>query len=335
MWIWLLGCTAGQGGFTVSESDPSTTKPPPSTDEPTSTTGIVPTTDTPGTTDTGTPPEPTATTLPPPDCANLEPEPLEINELGNPRGYHGLAFDLDGRIIGSDNNNLAGVTHDDVFTVLGTGLGTLQQMDWLPDGNLAFASQIAGGIITFDVATGTGELLNGDMANAYGVVLGPDGKLWTADSNKVERIDLATGEEETFLDNGAISPHAIGFNLDFSRLYIGTIGGDLWYVELDEFYERIGEPVEFVSNMGGWHDCVVVDACDNVYVCDFTTSSLYRISPDGQEGTFVNWNSDTYGHGAVFGNGVGGWRKDAIYLPQPYDDNTVVEVVLGIGAAHP
>ena len=29
-------------------------------------------------------------------------------------------------------------------------------------------------------------------------------------------------------------------------------------------------------------------------------------------------------------SGVGGWNHKAIYMPQPYDGNTVLEVVLGV-----
>ncbi len=42
---------------------------------------------------------------------------------------------------------------------------------------------------------------------------------------------------------------------------------------------------------------------------------------------------DEYGHGVEWGSGIGAWKADAIYLPQPYNGNTVVEVTLGIPRA--
>ena len=68
---------------------------------------------------------------------------------------------------------------------------------------------------------------------------------------------------------------------------------------------------------------------------DFDTASLYRIAPDGAVTVMVREEGyvHLYGHGLEWGNGVGGWRTDALYLPQPYNDNHVVEVVLGVPSA--
>jgi sugar lactone lactonase YvrE len=277
----------------------------------------------------------TETTLPPIDCEALAEEPLSITELSAPRGYHGLAFTTDGRIVGSDNANLVAVTYDDEFSVLSTGFGTVQQMDWLADGDLAVAVDSNNAIVRLNVETGAQDVVASNVG-AYGVVLGPDDKLWTANNSDIVRIDPETGDQEELYREGPFTPHALGFDVGYARLFITTIsGGSVWAWDLDDDHEPIGNPYEFAQDAGGWQDCVVVDSCGNLYVCDYTTSSLYRISPDGaQVGVFVNWSGTTYGHGATFGNGIGGWRKDAIYLPQPYDDDTVVEVVLGIGAAN-
>ena len=36
--------------------------------------------------------------------------------------------------------------------------------------------------------------------------------------------------------------------------------------------------------------------------------------------------------GCLSGRGIGGWRDDAIYMPQPYNGDTLGEVVLGVPA---
>ena len=37
-----------------------------------------------------------------------------------------------------------------------------------------------------------------------------------------------------------------------------------------------------------------------------------------------------YGHGVVWGTGVGGFREDALYLPLPYNNNLVTELIIGV-----
>ena len=44
----------------------------------------------------------------------------------------------------------------------------------------------------------------------------------------------------------------------------------------------------------------------------------------------MNRSERGYGHGVVWGRGLGGWRPDAIYMPQPYNDAKVREVVIGV-----
>jgi hypothetical protein len=78
-------------------------------------------------------------------------------------------------------------------------------------------------------------------------------------------------------------------------------------------------------------DGLGVDVCGNVYVADYGTSALYRIPAQGGEGElFVDWPDWQYGHGLEWGSGLGGWSETALYLPQPYNGNKVVELELGV-----
>ena len=36
------------------------------------------------------------------------------------------------------------------------------------------------------------------------------------------------------------------------------------------------------------------------------------------------------GHGVAWGSGVGGFREDALYLPQPVNGGTVGEAIIGV-----
>jgi hypothetical protein len=57
--------------------------------------------------------------------------------------------------------------------------------------------------------------------------------------------------------------------------------------------------------------------------------TLYQ---DWQDSVLEESDTSDYGHGIEWGSGVGGWQKNSIYLPQPYDDNTVVRVDVGVPA---
>ena len=103
-------------------------------------------------------------------------------------------------------------------------------------------------------------------------------------------------------------------------------------MNLTEDWEMDGEPEPFAVGVGnGWHDGVAVDNCGWVYIPDFRTSQLFRIGPDGDAELYHSWADDStqYGHGVVWGSGIGGWREDALYLPMPYNGNSVQEIVTG------
>ena len=95
----------------------------------------------------------------------------------------------------------------------------------------------------------------------------------------------------------------------------------------------VGSPMLFatISGAGNWLDGIRVDACGNVFVPNFSTSALYRITPDGVVSTYYDWPDITgYGHGLEWGNGVGGWDDRILYQPQPYNGCTVVALDIGV-----
>ena len=114
-------------------------------------------------------------------------------------------------------------------------------------------------------------------------------------------------------------------------MYIGTndSNGTIWTVELDAELNPVGEPSLWNSGLGGWHDGLGVDICGNVYLADYDTLSLYRLSPDGAKvETLVDGdtNPSMYGHGLVWGSGIGGWKERSLYLPQPRNGDTLAEL---------
>jgi len=282
------------------------------------------------TADTGT------STLPVIDCAAVSPNPLSQRSVPGARGYHGLVFADDGRLVGSDGNTLLGADIKGSTTVILPGTGSLQQLDKLSDGTLVAASSADGAVFTVDPTTGGTAVLNAGLGfSLYGLLVGPDDKVYAADQDRIVRIDPATGTSEVWLDNANVVPKVLDFNIDYTKMYVGTnsSNGKVFEVPLDANYDPVGPPVELAQTPGSWHDGLTVDICGNIYVAEFNNRAMYRITPSGQVGTLYDLggaNNNQYGHGVVFGTGTDGWLADAIYVPQPYNGNTVAEFVLGV-----
>jgi hypothetical protein len=266
------------------------------------------------------------------DCSKVLDPPLEINELDEPRGYHDVIFDTEGNLIGSDGYHLTASPDDSSNRIWVPNAGDVQGMDWLPDGDIVAASGAA--IVRINPEEGKSVIASDVWA--YGVLVGPDGMVYLGSGMQVIKLDPENGDWEVFVDPpGDITVREVNFSPDFSRMYIGTLAANapVLAVDLDEDLEPLDDAYVFAEHVGaGYHDGMGVDVCGNIYVNDYSSFSFYRVSPLGEVTLLQawNWTNMGYGHGQEFGSGLSVWRTDAIYVPQPYDGNTVAEVVVGI-----
>lgn len=277
--------------------------------------------------------------LPPPplpefDCATIPDTAVSYQGIVGPRGYHGLAIsEDDGRAFGSDGSSLIESTYDGIWAVFLPGIGSGQQLDWLADGDLAYAT--SDGAVTRVRLDATTEAIQYGV-NAYAVVVGPDEQIYvTSSGNQINRIDPETGSSTLLVPSNGTNLHSLGFSPDGHRLYVGTVGsGTVYYVDLDNDMNPTTGLEILSSQVGfgdGWHDAVAVDLCGYLYVPDYYSRNLFRISPSGE--TIVFWDPPSqsyYAHGLAWGTGEHGWLEDALYFPQPYNGNTVGEVVVGV-----
>ncbi len=359
-----LGCGPQTGG---DSGDSDTTDTPTTTPDPTQTTTSAdtgPLPDSGGTTtmpmsgtstgedpgSTSNPPLfdfggiPDAPTMPPPplpefDCAAVADQYMDFQVIPGARGYHGLAITPDGLAIGSDGSSLIESTYDGMWSVFIPGIGAGQQMDWLPDGDLAHAT--SDGAITRIALDGTTQVIQ-PAVNAYGVIVGPDDLIYATSNfggDAIYRIDPIAGGQNVWLPSNGSNLHSFNFSPDYSRMYVGTIGnGTLYYVDIDASMNPVGGLQVLATGVGqghGWHDAVEVDLCGYIYVPDYYSRNLYRISPSGD--VVLYWdpaNQGHYAHGLTWGTGEHGWREDALYFPQPYNSNNVGEVVVGTPPAN-
>jgi sugar lactone lactonase YvrE len=272
------------------------------------------------------------------DCMSLPETPVATENLDAPRGYHDVAFDQEGYIVGYDGFNLIRVNHDGQVENYAMGLTGVQGMDWLPDGSLVVAADA--GLVKIEPSGAQTVLASGVIA--YGVTVGPDGKIYAGDNAKLYRVDPAAPvgtEAEVYLDparnpsdSGTCLPRTITFDRDHSVMYIGGFGESVYVLSLDKDLNPIGSPRHFalVRSSSNFLDGQAIDACGNLYIPNFESSALYRVTPDGITKLYYQQDNVQYGHGVEWGSGIGGWKTDALYLPQPYSENHVIEISVGV-----
>jgi hypothetical protein len=267
------------------------------------------------------------------DCDNIPPFNLGDTTLRDARGYHGLAFDDDGTLLGWDGRNaLTKSEYRNGFRVFIPGLHGIEQIDRMADGDFVLGDAWYNRLLRVTSA-GSSTTLANNVGSVYGVTVGPDEKIYTADMG-VRRADPVTGRVEQLIpESWGAQAHSLNFNLDSTQMYIGTVGdGTVYVVDLDAELNPVRPPRPYARNLGGWHDGIEVDVCGNIYVADYVTRSLYRIELDGTVTSMVDNQPNLYGHGTTWGEGIGGWRADAIYQPQPYNGSRVREVIIGLGS---
>lgn len=272
------------------------------------------------------------------DCDTIPREVVSMREVAGPRGYHDLAFLADGGVLGTTvGGDLARGDAYGGLQIFVPRTGALEQLAWLPDGDLAAAS--SAGVLRIGT-NGSVTTIAPDV-RPYGLIVDPDGMLWAADQRSVWVVDPATGASEEVVPPGVLpvgAPRVIQFDLGYTHLYVGTLGGSqgrLYRIPLDARRRPAGPPETFATGVGhgGYHDAIGIDVCGYLYVPDYDTSNLYRVSPSGQVQILLDTGGflrQDYGHGLEWGLGLGGFADDALYLPQPYDGNRVLELVVGV-----
>mgnify|MGYP005837180529 CR=1 FL=1 len=285
-------------------------------------------------------------TTPVVDCTALSARPLEMNVIGTPhtagipQGFHDIAFDHDGYLAGFDGTALVRSTRDFQRQVISSSVTTVEGMEYLSDGRLAVADTTYG-VLLFG-PDGSFVHLAPDILG-FAIVRGPDEHLYVTDmASRVYRIQPHTGVVEIWIDFEDFPelahqmPRTLNFSLDYKKAYIGTFGEPVYEVDLDPNFNPRSAPRLFVNLWEGaqWVDGLAVDQCGNLYFPIWPTH-LLRVTPEGQISSYHTFVETEYGHGLKWGSGKGGWRTDALYMPQPYHSNTVVEVVVGVPGRSP
>ena len=257
------------------------------------------------------------TTAPPVDCENLPDGPFAFNVIYGPRATEDLAFDDQGNLIGADNGNLFKSPYADTPQLWVPGSGHfLAGLRAVPSGDIVY-SDVSDGTLYKVSPDGVRSPLLSGMNYGNGLEVDLDGYVYVAEQSggRVRKVDSVTGDFEV-VAQGMNNPNGIAFSPDYRTLYIGSFGGGTIHaLEFDE-HGNPGDLTVFASDVGnGQLDGMAVDACGNVYVCEYIAAKVWRFTPDGDGHPIILLGSETtWIPNMQWGSGIGGWDPLSLYV---------------------
>ncbi|MBM4371768.1 MAG: SMP-30/gluconolactonase/LRE family protein, partial [Deltaproteobacteria bacterium] len=268
-----------------------------------------------------TPPPDTAPDVPEPplvDCDALPEGPFELEKVPGAIASEDLAFDGLGHLVGSDNQAIYKSTAGGQVSLLAPDVHFRAGMRYLPNGLLAVNDNNQGRVLVV-YPDGSVTVLLGGLSYPNGMTVDTLGFIYVTehDASRVLRIHSYTGEY-TVLTDEIWNPNGITFNTTYDTLYIGSFGMAAIFalsISPDGVPGRLETWADF-SDTPGLLDGMGVDACGNVYVCEYGATDVWRVSADGKtkKKIIIGGPYDTYLPNFQWGRGPG-WDPESIYLP--------------------
>jgi sugar lactone lactonase YvrE len=339
------GTSSGDGPSTTTTT-PTTAAPATTTGAPDDTTGAPASSSGPPSTTDGTtmgphvffdvgkvpdmPNSDDTTTGPPVDCDSIPRGPFPYSVKTNIIATEDLAFDDQGNLVGADFGNLFRTQYDENPQLWVPGAGVSAGLRATSEGMIVFnGPDNLSRINEFDAP----EIILGGLSYPNGMDVDLDGYVYVAEQSgsRVRRIDSETGEF-TIVAEGLSAPNGVSFSPDYQTLYVGSFGGgtitaihlnpDMTTDSVELFYGGIG---------GGALDGMAVDACGNVYVCEYVAAIVWRIPPDASTIEPVVYLGGETGWipNMQFGSGYGGWDTHTLYVLD-FAAGRVFEVPVGV-----
>jgi gluconolactonase len=330
----LLACTSPEP--TPSNVDTETRDPITTYDTGTDTgvdtdTDLTPTGNTGSTAGTGT----TGDTAEPFDCSAPWPTaPISLTTLTGFSTSEDFDIDGDGYAASIVNSNLVG---KDLYgntkviapNVANSTAGTrvLSTGDWV-------IADVGNGAITLvDASTGGKSLVLAGLAYPNGLEIDADDNVYIGENNadRVIRVNAYNPADIEVVAVGLSEPNGVILSPDGQTLYVGSFGGGKIYavdrnpaggwMPFRVLYDPVGGD--------GGFDGINVDICGNVYITEFTTGHVYRISPDGLQTALVADLPSFWIPNLRWGLGDAGWDADTLYVADR-DQGRLFAIEVGI-----
>ena len=289
-----------------------------------------------GTTTTGTT---TTPTTPPFDCDI--PLPVMPGLVHTYTGYSTAEdFDFDGYgyAVALHNGNLTGKDQTGDVKVISPNVASeTAGSRILATGDFAVATW-NGTVVLVDGVTGGKTTLISNMSYPNGVEVDIHDNVYVADQNegKIVRINAYNTNDFEEIATGLSNPNGVILTEDEQTLYVGSFGGGVVYA-IDRnpaggwFEERI-----LFSSPGpdNGYDGINVDICGNVYFTEWIVGKVRRITPDGLQVDEVATLPSYWIPNLRWGNDVGGWANDRLYVSDR-ESGRIFELDVGIPGKTP
>jgi len=225
-------------------------------------------------------------------------------------------FDGGGFLLTQSNSNIAALDRQgNVDYISIPGFHDPSGLRVMSTGDIALAEPDTGGLrIVFRQTGGTNIAMSG-LTNPNGVAVDSNGYVYISEftnNGRVAIIDPYT-QENWLISNNLPYPNGLALSYE-DRLFIMTDDSIM-------VTERLGPTefgplsvfMQFPNNKNFWS--ITLDVCDNLYTVDYSQGEVFKI--DGVLATtelivdIPEWGS----YSALrFGNGVGGWERDVLYV---------------------
>jgi sugar lactone lactonase YvrE len=254
----------------------------------------------------------------PPGCEDMVEAPAPFEQLFGFTNSEDFCFDELGNYVGIDGNaNLVRISIDGESTLWAPSIGSgfMAGMGSLPDGSVIVCDAGEGSLKRI-FSNGTVTTILGGLQYPNGMDIGADGFIYVAENNddQVRRVNPDTGAF-TIAADGLVSPNGVTVSSDPKVFFVGSFGGGVVYkVVLGDDPTLPGTVTEFATGFQqGGLDGIGVDECGYVYVAEYTTGVIYRITPGGDTSVLANVPSFWIPN-IKWGRGLGGFERNTMYV---------------------
>lgn len=268
------------------------------------------------------------------DCENLPKGPLPYKVLTGHKASEDMDFDHLGNVVGAENGNIFQTPFSGQSQLWVPGSGDfIAGLRFTSKGVLIYANVSQNSLFKI-VAPATKTFLIGGLAYPNGMDADNSGRITVAEqsSSQVRRVDPDTGESE-ILGTGLNNANGVSYSPDYKTVYVGSFGGGTIYkITLDAQDKPISQGVHIQGfTPTGSFDGMGVDACGNVYVCEYGPAKVWRVSKDGTNPeVVVDLGGETgWIPNMQWGSGIGGWDPMVLYV-RDISSGKMYEVPVGV-----
>jgi hypothetical protein len=268
-------------------------------------------------------------------CKNIPKGPFPLVKLQGPIASEDLAFDSEGHVVGSNDKAIFKSEYGKSPQVWVPSINFRAGLRYLPTGDLMVNNDTKGQLQRIE-PDGTINVVLSNLAYPNGMTVDMEGYVYVTehDANRVLRVEPYSKTFEVLSQGTIKNPNGIAFNAKYDKLFVaGFSGVGTIYVFNRAPDGTFSGPSNFATNVGtGWLDGIGIDICGNLYIADYYATKIYRFPPDGSSFETVMsgaGGSNIYLPNMQWGSGLGGWRRDRLYLPDGWNKG-VFEVDIGV-----